>query len=117
MTKSDLKDWMVVETRDGVRFLVCSYQNAYIGHNEYFREENYNEDLTHKYDHDLDIVCVYKIINPFGGAICLNSILELGNLIPIWEREEPPVEMTIAEIEKKLGIKNLKIVKEGQSFD
>ena len=30
----------------------------------------------------------------------------------LWKREEPTVEMTIAEIEKKLGIKNLKIVKE-----
>lgn len=30
----------------------------------------------------------------------------------LWKREEPSVEMTVAEIEKKLGIKNLKIVKE-----
>ena len=31
----------------------------------------------------------------------------------IWELKEKPVEMTIAEIESKLGIKNLKIIKEG----
>ena len=30
----------------------------------------------------------------------------------LWKREEPTVEMTIAEIEKKLGIRNLKVVKE-----
>ena len=30
----------------------------------------------------------------------------------LWKREEPTVEMTVAEIEEKLGIKNLKIVKE-----
>jgi hypothetical protein len=33
----------------------------------------------------------------------------------IYDREkETPIEMTIAEIEAKLGIKNLKIVKEGK---
>jgi hypothetical protein len=30
----------------------------------------------------------------------------------LWERTAKPIEMTIAEIEKTLGIKNLKIVKE-----
>lgn len=30
----------------------------------------------------------------------------------LWRREEPVTEMTITEIEQKLGIKNLKIVKE-----
>ena len=30
----------------------------------------------------------------------------------LWKRDEPAVEMTIAEIEKKLGIRNLKVVKE-----
>ena len=29
----------------------------------------------------------------------------------LWKREEPTVEMTIEEIEKKLGIRNLKVVK------
>lgn len=51
-------------------------------------------------------------------TMSINSIIKLGKALKEFQRwveneyEEPKVEMTVAEIEEKLGIKNLKIVKE-----
>lgn len=103
--KSDLKDGMIVKLRDnGLRFV---FKNKLLYGNGYADLNNYEDDLTHICNNDLDIMVVYDIEE-------INS-LDLGydvvGEIPTWKREEV-VEMTVSEIEKKLGIKNLKVVAE-----
>ena len=63
---------------------------------------------------DNDIVAVYGVpnrsyINIFSCERKLDDsfVMDYGHLL--WEREDPVVEMTIKEIEEKLGIKNLRI--------
>lgn len=120
MTKSDLKTGMVVKTRNGKMYLVMLNPDCedreFIDFNDdgWLRGSGFNDDLTRNTDYydnsDYDIVRVYTA----GSGICrlFNKIDFLDSLKLLWEREEKPIEMTVSEIEKKLGIKNLKIVKE-----
>lgn len=126
MTKSELKTGMIVRYRCGSLRVVmrndaeCD-QNAYlIGADGWTELRNLNEDLTvsntvcRMHRNDNDIVAVYKVshmsyMSIFIGERKLNDsfVMDYGCLI--WEREDPVVEMTIKEIEEKLGVKNLRI--------
>lgn len=123
MTKAELKTGMIVRYRCGaLRVVMCNdtkyYNEAYlVGADGWTELRNFNEDLTFSktvYTHVNDIVAVYEVpnrsyMNIFCGEYKLDDsfVMDYGHLI--WEREEPIVEMTIKEIEEKLGIKNLRI--------
>ena len=109
-TKADLKDGMVVEVRNNTRNPRYMVLNGKLrGTLEYMDLMNFNDDLTHTGDYErLDIVKVYK-----SGGDILNKYFHDGYLTLIWERKEEPEhkEMTVAEIEEKLGYK-IKVVGE-----
>lgn len=123
MTKADLKDWMIVETAEHSVFLVDK-THGYLIHNcGHMSLSSYTDDLKHTNVYSKIDYSIVKVYEPrlgsefllklyLDGTVnnALQDIEEALNLI--WERDEEPVEMTIAEIEEKLGIKNLKIVKE-----
>lgn len=113
MKKEDLKNWMVVITREGYRYLVriSGTNKTFVGKGAYLNFDSYNSDLTNRVDEKFDIMKVYEYTR---GDNALDDFwtFHVFNYDLIWVREEP-VEMTVAEIEEKLGIKNLKIVKEG----
>ena len=124
MTKADLKDWMIVETAKQSIFLVDKTHGYLIHSSEHLSLSSYTDDLKHTHSHygqDYSIVRVYE---PKRGSEFLLKLYLDGtihsfpnieeNLNLIWRREEESVEMTITEIEEKLGIKNLKIVKENK---
>lgn len=66
--------------------------------------ERYNEDMKEIFTSAYDVM---EIMRPKN----VNSSLEYTDQYLVWEREEF-VEMTVKEIEEKLGVENLKIVKE-----
>lgn len=80
MTKKDLKERMVVETREGNRYLVCG--NSIIRNEGYCNLSDYGENLTTTYS-PLDIVKVYDVI------YTLEDITD-PNLTLIWERKHTP---------------------------
>lgn len=118
-TKDDLKDWMIVETAEHSIFLVDKTHGYLICNNEHMSLSSYTNDLKHP-ARDYSIVKVYEPIPglEFFLKLYLDGTIKSSfrkieeDLNLIWERDGKPVEMTIAEIEEKLGIKNLKLVKE-----
>ena len=105
-TKSDLKNRMVVEYRNGYRRMVVDDRLAGINGSGHL--DNFNEDLTAKgqtsVSRELDIVRVYNRIDT------LDEIRRVNSCNKIWERSEVK-EVTMAEVEEKFGCK-VKIVKE-----
>lgn len=97
-TKADLKDGMVVEQRDGNRYLVL----AGVAVRECGRNEisGYTNNLgwygTYRGG---DIVKIYRIIPESLGSI--EEVFVKSNLELIWERKEPK-KMTVEEMRKKL---------------
>ena len=101
-TKSDLKNRMVVEYRNGRRRMVVD--NRLMGTDGVGFLDNLNEDLTMKgVDDDFDIVRVYNQIRT------LDEITRVNSCDKVWERSEIK-EVTMAEIEEKFGCK-VRIVK------
>lgn len=101
--KSDLKDGMVVEYKNGWKAVVLA--DKFVRRYDHIPFDRYNESLEIKScDNDFDIVKVYKSNGNTFACWCEDRYLTL-----IWKREEPCKEMTVAEIEKKLGYK-VKIV-------
>lgn len=100
-TKSDLKDGMVVEYRNGDRRLVlgeCFVGYDYCSHfNEWYDDNLINNNNASQRD-----VCkVYK-----SSPELMKQCFDDDYLALIWERpEEPAKKMTVAEIEKELGYK------------
>lgn len=100
-TKSDLKNRMVVELRNGTRYVVID--DKILSSIGYDFLSTYNEDLTmEKGPSKHDIVKVYDQI------YCIDFNKNSLNLL--WERSEVK-EVTMAEVEEKFGCK-VKIVKE-----
>lgn len=99
-TKADLKDGMVVENREGTVLLLVG--DTLMNEKQYAGFTNIKDDLTHKMFRELDIVKVYTT-----KGNTLSTVLNISNLTLIWERKEEPKykEMTVEEIEKKLGYK------------
>ena len=98
-TKSDLKDGMVVEYRNGNRFLVFCHK--LLSRNYFDFTNNIADDLTDKKykDKDFDIMKVYKV--NIENVKRLSDILEHENLELIWERIEVK-HMTVDEMREKL---------------
>ena len=105
-TKSDLKDGMVVEQRDGDRLMVLG--SRILTGTGYNRLSDFNDELieTRHNNREYDIVKVYKVIDT-DTIYRFDRIFEDRHLELIWERKEEPKykEMTVEEIEKELGYK------------
>ena len=120
MKKSDLKTGMIVETNHGKKFLVmlnpdCEERELIDFEGGWLPLNQYNENLESIYN--LFGKNKWNIDKVYSADIYIHYLLEntdemMKNLKLLWERGEKPIEMTVAEIEQKLGVKNLKIVKE-----
>lgn len=104
-TKKDLKDGMVVKTREGNYYLVCG--DMLIRDKHFLGMGAYNNDLTSKIVIEKDVVAVYDKIHS------LDALKYIEYKTALWKREEVK-EMTVAEIEKELGY-SIKIVKEKEN--
>ena len=83
MTKKDLKERMVVETREGNRYLVCG--TSIIRDKGYCNFSDYNENLTSQFS-QLDIVKVYDVVSTLEEVTS-------SNLYLLWERKEHTPEV------------------------
>ena len=99
-TKEDLKPGMVVEFRKGDRRLYVN--DVFTSLSGFMWIKQYNNDLTFSEDKSFDVVKVFKC-----DGTMFDNLFKNHNLTLIWERkeEEPVKEMTVAEIEEKLGFK------------
>ena len=97
-TKADLKDGMVVEQRNGNRYLVLAGMAVReCGHNKI---SSYTNNLEwYGTNRGGDIVKVYRIIHESPGTI--EEAFCDRNLELIWERKEPK-KMTVEEMREKL---------------
>ena len=96
-TKADLKDGMVVECRDGERYLVIN--DKFICNKHWFSISQFANDLSgSKYEYTID-----KIYQTTGYSF--ETLFDNNYLTLIWEREKPAKKMTVEEIEKELGYK------------
>lgn len=118
MKKSDLKSGAIVETRDGNKYILLLNTKNNEGQKDllvdlksgcYLEYCRYSDDLKNGYDygHDIMKVCQHEYV----GHNIRSHITKQNENDWTWNREEETV-MTISEIEKKLGISNLKIKKE-----
>ena len=82
MKKKDLKNGMIVETRDKHKLLVLG--NKIMSRNKYDLLTSYKSNLTSKVNEEFDIIKVYKI----KSLYVLNDIFKDEYLSLIWEREE-----------------------------
>ena len=82
MKKKDLKDGMIVETRDKHKLLVLG--NKIMSRNKYDLLTSYKSNLLSKVNEEFDIIKVYKIKNLY----VLNDIFKDEYLSLIWEREK-----------------------------
>lgn len=101
-----IKDGMVVEIRNGSRWLKVS--DTLISTNgNYEPLKKYNNDLTHISNDEFDITKVFKIQSTY---MCLpTNLSSINNNAIIWQKKEPK-EMTIAQIEEALGY-TIKVIK------
>jgi hypothetical protein len=104
-TKADFESGMVVECRNGERFLVL--RDKLLDGAHWKNIDNYTTEMKEcvKGTYPYDIMKVYDTI----GVTNLHNIFSDENLILIWERQEVE-EMTLEEVCKLLG-KEIKIVK------
>lgn len=98
-TKADLKDGMVIETRERGRYLVLG--NRAIRNSGYNSLNGYGDDLTEcrYYNKLYDIVRVFKVRNDCVHK--LDALFRDENLELIWERKEIK-RMTAEEMRQKL---------------
>lgn len=85
-SKSDLKDGMVVQHRDGEMLIV--FGDTLVAQNGTWGLDEYHDDLTDCNKKDADIVKVYKV-----KPDCVNDIhdvYDVDYLDLIWERKEEP---------------------------
>lgn len=92
MTKSDLKNRMVVETREGIRYLVVG--EMLMRGASFLLLSDYDEDLMHNGDKDFDIVKVFDYVSNFNSIKRCNDV--------VWQRQEPK-KLTLKELEGILG--------------
>ena len=95
--KADLKDGMVVEIRNGKRFLVLN--DKFIGKDSWISIEYILDDLSHN-NESLTIDKVYAT-----SAYLIKEFFNDKYLTLLWERPKSAKKMTVEEIEKELGYK------------
>ena len=101
-TKNDLKDGMVVEYRCGWMELVLGKKT--VDGTGSHSLCNFDDELINKDSRASDIMRVYIVNDDITN---IDRIFDRACLTLLWEREEKPdyKEMTVAEIEEKLGYK------------
>ena len=110
MKKSELKNGMVVELRNGNRYLVHNDKllnfEGYVNINDSFTHMfYYNEDLTYSCNKEFDIIRIYE-----SDVFWLKDIFEDRFLNIIWERKEDKQELS--KKDKKVIKKGLKKIQE-----
>lgn len=116
MTKSDLKSGVIVELRNGDKYMfISNAKNKYAKNSlislkdgGYLDLDDYNDDLKDCDNANYDIVKICQ--NDYVGNNFRDHVIKNTDNWT-WERQEEVV-MTISEIEEKLGIENLRIKKE-----
>lgn len=98
-SKSDLQDGMIVEIRQGTRYIKMDSMLV-SQHGGGIHLSCINDKLEYESDSRIDIVAIYKSMNPLSLQVMFNDLY----LNPIWTREEPK-KMTLEEVEKELGYK------------
>lgn len=93
-TKADLKNGMVVERKDGIRYLFLN--DKFIEKNRFDSIDSYADDLKNKIFREYDIEKVYK-----SKASSIEKLFDDDCLEIIWERDETTT-MTAKEMAKKL---------------
>src|SRR5574344_1022953 len=117
-TLNDLTDDMIVETRDGRKYLIVSDGKIMMGVDSWGRIENYDNDLTRD-SCNLNIDKVWKIKSEFwytslGLLLTDNHIsrmIECNKIELVYDRKRLPKKMTIQQICDELGYE-VEIVKE-----
>lgn len=104
-TKADLKNWDIVQYRNGNTAIVNTDLGSLISKEGYNQLGCFRDDLT-CCDHDFDIVAVRR---PKVDAHCQLNAFEYSRGTLVYERQEVE-EMTLEQVCKLLG-KNIKIVK------
>lgn len=107
-TKEDLEDGMIVKIKDGTYYMYFEKFKKFVRNGGYLSLDQYLNDLTcNSINNSFNIISIYEANDL--TSFDFNGQDAKGHLNQIWER---PIEiiMTISEIEKKLGIKNLKII-------
>ena len=112
MTKDDLKTGMVVETRDGSKYMVVLGEcPVFMRKDDYNPMEYYNQDLTSK-NHSSFTIC--KVYNPEVGSLA--STLDRANIVTlIWKRKstrEVCLEQKIERLKAKLKDAEVELEKE-----
>lgn len=118
-TLNDLTDDMIVEIRDGRKYLIVSDGKIMIGVNGWNKIENYDNDLTNRDYCNLNINKVWKITSKLGytSLDCLltdnyiSRMIECDRIELVFDRKRLPKKMTIQQICDKLGYE-VEIVKE-----
>ena len=103
MTKQDLRSGMVVELKNGKRYLVIAETLQFVGLHEHMEYASHSDDLTFGFGY----LNVEKVYNP--GNVTFSEMIEHPTNL-IWERKVVK-ELTVKEIEHLLGY-SVKIVKE-----
>ena len=96
----ELKEGMIIECRNGDRYLLRKFDDDLIGsNNTKYIYIDYDEDLNeNKYcQEDFDIMKIYE-----SNACVLRNLFNNDYLDCIWERKEPK-KMTLEQISKALG--------------
>ena len=110
-TKKDLKNRMVVEYRNGERYMVVD--DILLGDNYWCSLSQYSDDLTRKSCRVGEVCSDYDIVKVFPEIYYYSRMRTIsvrnGDKI-LWQRHEVK-EVTMTEIEEKFGCK-VKIIKE-----
>ena len=98
--KMELKEGMIIECRNGYRYLVKEQRGKLIGSNfNGWIKLSYDEELNENeyFDEEYDIMKIYE-----SNAYVLEDLFDNNYLTCVWERKEPK-KMTLEEISKALG--------------
>jgi hypothetical protein len=118
-TLNDLTDDMIIEIRDGRKYLIISNTEIMMGVDSWGRIENYDNDLTRD-SCNLNIDKVWKIKSKFGYSSLdylltdnyISRMIEFDKIELVFDRNAPKVKkMTIQQICDELGYE-VEIVKE-----
>lgn len=99
--KMELKEGMIVECRNGYRYLLRRVDGELIASsNDAYMSLNYDKELNENkyFDEDCDVMKVYT-----SKALMLDNLFNNKYLTCIWERRKEPKKMTLAQISEALG--------------
>lgn len=84
-TKSDLKTGIIIEVRNGTKFMVLLEKGLCIGFTTGLQLRFYNENLIHAIAEELDIIAIYNV----SASYHFKDLFITDNLELIWKRDEP----------------------------